>query len=86
MGDGGAQEIKAVAYHSDADTVDFGLGGSNGGNHVGIGDFEVRGNGRFGNKEDGVGAGGHAGAYALDEASEIVGECLEPDGAVRATD
>ena len=69
MGGGGAQEIKAVAAHSDADMVDFGLGGSNGGNHAGVGDFAVRGNGRFGNKEDSVGAGGHAGAYALGEAS-----------------
>ena len=69
MGGGGAQEIKAVAAHSDADTVEFVLGGSNGGNHAGVGDFAVIWNGRFGNKEDVVGAGGHAGANALDEAS-----------------
>ena len=69
MGGGGAQEIEAVSAHSDADTVYFGLGGSNGGNHSGVGDFAVVENGRFVNKEDGVGAGGHAGADALGEAS-----------------
>ena len=69
MGGGGAREIKAVATHSDADTVDFGLGESNGGDHAGVSDFSVIGNGRFGNKEDGVGAGGHAGADALGKAS-----------------
>ena len=69
MDGGGAREIKAVAFHSDADMVDFGLGGLNGGYHAGVGDFLVIGNGRFGNKEYGVGAGGHAGANALDEAS-----------------
>ena len=50
MGGGGAREIEAVAAHSDADTVYFFLGGSNGGNHSGVGDFAVMGNGRFGNK------------------------------------
>ena len=69
MGGGGAQEIEAVAAHSDADTVDFGLGWSNGGDHTGVGDFAVMGNGLFGNKEDGVGAGGHACDNALGEAS-----------------
>ena len=69
MGGGGAQEIEAVAAHSDADTVDFGLGGSNGGDHTGVGDFTIIGNERFGNKEDGVGAGGNLGANALGEAS-----------------
>ena len=69
MGGGGAWEIKAVATHSDADTVDFGLGGSNGGYHTGVGEFVVIGNGRFGNKEDGVGSGGHVGADALGKAS-----------------
>ena len=69
MGGGGAWEIKAVAAHSDADTVDFGLGWSNGGDHTGVGDFVVVRNGRFGDKENGVGAGGHAGADALGEAS-----------------
>ena len=69
MGGGGAREIKAVAAHSDADTVDFGFGGSDSVNHATVGDFVIRGNGHFGNKEAGVGAGGHAGAYALGEAS-----------------
>ena len=69
MGSGGAREIEAVASHSDADTVYFGLGGSNGGNHLGVGDFAVMRNERFGNKEDGVGAGGNVGANALGEAS-----------------
>ena len=69
MGGGGARETKAVVAHSDANTVDFGFGGSNSGNHTGVGDFAVLGNGRFGNKEDGVGSGGHAGANALGEAS-----------------
>ena len=69
MGGGGAWEIEAVSAHSDADTVYFGLGRSNGGDHLGVGDFAVMGNGRFGNKEDGVGAGGHAGANALGEAT-----------------
>ena len=68
-GGGGAREIEAVATHNDADTVDFGIGGSNGGDCTGVGDFAVIGNGFFGNKEDGVGAGGHAGADALGEAS-----------------
>ena len=69
MGVGGAREIKAVVAHGDAETVDFGLGGSNGGDHAGVGDFSVIDNGRFGNKEDGVGDGGHAGADAMGEAS-----------------
>ena len=69
MGGGGAWEIEAVSSHSDADTVDFGLGGSNGGDHMGVCDFAVVRNGQFGEKEDGVGAGGHAGANALGEAS-----------------
>ena len=69
MGGGGAQEIEAVAAHSDVDMVYFGFGGSNGGDHSRVGDFVVMGNGRCGNKEDGVGAGGHAGADALGEAS-----------------
>ena len=30
MGGGGVREIESVAAHSDADTVYFGLGGSNG--------------------------------------------------------
>ena len=58
-----------LAAHSDADTDQFGLGGSNGGNHLSVGDFAVMGNGRFGNKYDGVGAGEHAGADDLGEAS-----------------
>ena len=58
----------------------------NGGNHSGVGDFTVIGNGRFGHKEDGIGACWHAGADALSEASYIVGEGLDPGGAVRATD
>ena len=69
MGRGGAWEIEAVAAHSDADTVDFDLGGSNGGDHMGVGDFAVVRNGQFDDKEDGVGAGGHAGADTLGEAS-----------------
>ena len=69
MGGGGAREIKAVAAHSDADTVDLGLGGSNGGDHAGAGDVLVIDNGSFVNKEDGVGAGGHTCADALGEAS-----------------
>ena len=69
MGGGGARVIKAVAAHSNANTVDFGLGGSNGGDHADVGDFLVIGNGRFGNTEDGVGAGRHAGSNALREAS-----------------
>ena len=69
VGGGGAREIEAVSAHSDADTVYFRLGGLNGGNHSGVGYFAVMGNGIFGNKEDGVGAGGHAGADALGKAS-----------------
>ena len=86
MGGGGAWEIKVIDAHSDADMVDFGLGGSNGSNHAGVGDFAVIGNGRFGNIEDGVGASGNASAYALGDVSEIVGKFLDPGGAVRATD
>ena len=68
MGGGGAWEIEAVSAHRDADTVYFGLGGSNGGDNLGVCDFAVMGNGSFGNKEDGVGAGGHVSADALGEA------------------
>ena len=68
MGGGGAQEIKAVAAHSDVNTVYVRLGGSNVGNHLGVGDFAVMGNGIFCNKEDGAGVGGHAGANSLGEA------------------
>ena len=45
VGGGGTWEIKAVAAHSDADTVYLDLDGLNGGNHSGIGDFAVIGNG-----------------------------------------
>ena len=69
MGGGGAGEIEAVSAHGGADTVYFGLGGSNGGNHSGVCDFSTMGDGRFCYKKDGVGAGGHAGANALGEAS-----------------
>ena len=58
-----------VSAHSDADTVYFGLGGSNGGDHLCVCDFAFMGNGGFSNKEDGVGAGGHAGSDAFGEAS-----------------
>ena len=69
MGGGGAREIKVIVAHSDADTVDLGLGGSNGSKHAVVGDFAVIGNGRFVNKKYSVGSGGHAGADALGEAS-----------------
>ena len=69
MGGGGAGEIEAVSTHSAADTVYFGLGGLNGGDHLGVCVFSSMGDGRFGNKEDGVGAGWHAGADAFGEAS-----------------
>ena len=69
MGGGGAWEIKAVSAHSDAETVYFGLGGSNGGNHLVVCDFAVMGNGGFCNKEYGVGTGGHTGSNALGEVS-----------------
>ena len=66
---GGAWEIEAFSAHSNADTVYFGLGGSNGNNHLCVCDFEVMGNGGFCNKEDSVGAGGHAGADVLGDTS-----------------
>ena len=69
MGGGGSREIEAVASHSDVDMVYFDLYGSNGGDHSSVGDFAVMGNGRFGNKEDGVGDGGHVGANALGEST-----------------
>ena len=69
MGGGGAGEIEAISAHSDADTVYFGLGGLNGGAHLGVCDFAAMGNGEFCNKEDCVGASGHAGSNALGEAS-----------------
>ena len=69
MGGGGAWEIEGVSAHSDTDTVYFGLGGSNMGDHSGVGDFAVMGNERFCYEEDGVGASGHAGADTLGEAS-----------------
>ena len=69
MGGGGAGEIEAVSSHSDADTVYFGLGWSNGGKHSGVCDFTTMGDRGFCYKEDGVGAGGHVSADALGEAS-----------------
>ena len=48
---GGAWEIEAVSVHSDADTVYLGLGGSNGGNHSGVCDSVVMGNGDFATKK-----------------------------------
>ena len=69
MGGGGARKIEAVSAQSDTNTVYFSLGGSNGCYHSGVGDFAVMGNGRVGNKEDSVGAGGNSGADALGEAS-----------------
>ena len=69
MGGGGAGEIEAVSTHSDADMVYFCLCWSNGGDHLGVCDFATLGDDVFFYKEDGVGAGGHAGADALGEAS-----------------
>ena len=69
MDGGGTREIEAVSAHRDSDTVYFALGGSNGGNHLGVCDFTTMGDGGFCYKEDGVGAGGHAVADALGEAS-----------------
>ena len=69
MGGGGAGEIEAVSSHSDAHTVYFGLGGSNGGDHLGLCDFATMGNGGFCYKDDIFGADGHAGANALGGAS-----------------
>ena len=65
MSGGGAWEIEEVASHSDADMVDFGLDGLNGGNHTGVDDFTVVRNRQFGYKDDSVGASGHGGADAL---------------------
>ena len=69
MGGGGTGEIEAVSAHSDADTVHFCLGGSYGGNHLGVCDFATMGDDGFFYKEDGVGAGGNACANTLCEAS-----------------
>ena len=69
MSDGCAGEIEAVSAYSDVDTVYFGLGWSNGGDHLGVCDFASMGNGVFLNKEGGVGAVWHAGADAWGEAS-----------------
>ena len=68
-GGGGAGEVEAVYAHSNADTVYFGLGWSNGGDHSGVYDFTTVGDGRFCYKEDGVVASWHAGTYALGQAS-----------------
>ena len=69
MGGGGSGEIEAVFASSDANTVYFGLGGSNGDDHSGVCDYTTMGDGGFCFKEGGVGSGGHAGADALGEAS-----------------
>ena len=66
---GGAREIEAVSAHRDADTVYFGLGWSNGGDHSGVCDFANMGDGGFCYEEDGVGANVNAGADTLGEAS-----------------
>ena len=59
VGGGGTREIDAASAHSDADTVYFGLGGSNGGNHSGVYDFATMEDGGFFYKEADVGAVGH---------------------------
>ena len=69
MGGGGAREVKAVSAHSDADTVYFSLGWSNGGNHSGICEFTTLGDGGFCYKEDRVGAGRHGDSDTLGKAS-----------------
>ena len=51
MSGGGAGEIEAVSAHCDADTVYFGLGGSNGGDHLGVFDFETWGMAYFATKK-----------------------------------
>ena len=43
MDGSGAGEIDAVSTHSDADTVYFGLGGLNRGDHLGVCDFATMG-------------------------------------------
>ena len=57
MGGGSAREIKVVSAHSNAYTVYFVIGWSNGGDHSGVCDFATLGGGQFFYKEDGVGAG-----------------------------
>ena len=69
MGGSVAREIESVSAHSDADTFYFSIGWSNVGNHSGVCDITTLGDGRFCYKEDGVGAGWHAGVDALGEAS-----------------
>ena len=64
MGGGGDGEIKRFYAHSNADAVYFGLGWSNGGDHSCVCDFMTMGDGQFCYKEDGAGAGWHAGADA----------------------
>ena len=69
MGGGGAGEIEAVSANSDTDTVYSGLGWYNGGNQLGVCEFTTLVDGRFCYREYSVGAGWHAGADALGEAS-----------------
>ena len=47
MGGGAAGEIEAIFAHCDADTFYFCLGGSNGGDHLGVSYFATMGDGGF---------------------------------------
>lgn len=76
---GHAGEIEFVAADSDSDSMGFVFGGSNGGNEASIGDFPAFRHSGAGDEINCVGTGGHTGTYALCEASEIIGQCFDPD-------
>ncbi len=79
LGGGQAWEVEFVTTHRDANTVRLGLGWSNGRNEASIGDSSAGRHGVSVNEKNGVGTGGHPGADALCEASEIVGQGRDPD-------
>ena len=84
MGVGGTRKSEAIANNGDADAVDFGLGGADGGHHACVGYLAISGDGSFLTKKS-VGAGRHAGTNVLGNTSEVVGKGVNPSGSTRAT-
>ena len=83
LGGGDTGKIESVAAHSDTDTMCLGFVGSDGRNEAPIGDLAADRDSTAFDESDGVGAGGHAGTNALGEASEVVGEGLDPNVFIR---
>ena len=83
-GGGVSGVVQAIAADGEADAVDLGFEGADGGDEAAIGDFFGGGDAGPRNEEDSVVASGHAGTYTLGEATDVVGQGGDPGGRVWA--